>query len=260
MVSLLSEFLSFFVPLELLGLLVTLWVLVMISVPVIRWIRGAGAERIGIVAGVIAQVSVVVAVLISSLGVWSIAIVLLVPILGWASETIGTRTGIPFGKYRYTEVLQPQVAHVPILIPLAWLMMMPPAWAVGFALAPDSQLLSWALAAAAFTAWDLYLDPQMVGWDFWRWDKKGAYQGIPVSNYVGWFLVSFTITAVVSLLSSAVGVTLHESLELKPLLIVFMITWILQFIGQFFFWKLRVSAAAGFVVMGVFVAALAVTM
>lgn len=256
METLMAAVQSLFVPLTPIGVAVGIWVVVMINVPVIRWVVGAGAERIGITAGVLAQVTVVIIVLAQSLGWWSLVVVILVPVLGWLSEAIGSRTGIPFGRYGYTEVLQPQVAHVPVLIPMAWLMMMPPAWAVGAALAPGSLVGGWLLAAAAFTVWDLYLDPQMVKWDFWRWEKAGAYVGIPISNYIGWFVVSFLITAVLSLLSRAFGVNLEQTLRTEPLILVFIITWLLQFVGQFFFWRLRVSAVIGFLTMGAFALAI----
>ena len=51
-------------------------------------------------------------------------------VLSWAAEVIGSRTGIPFGAYSYTDTLQPQVLGVPLQIPLGWLMMLPPSWAV----------------------------------------------------------------------------------------------------------------------------------
>ena len=39
-----------------------------------------------------------------------------------------------------------------------------------------------ALGAAALTAWDLFLDPQMVGEGYWRWAAPGAYRGIPLDQ------------------------------------------------------------------------------
>ena len=45
--------------------------------------------------------------------------------IGWTAEAIGSKTGFPFGAYHYTDRLQPQLLGVPLLIPLAWLMMLP---------------------------------------------------------------------------------------------------------------------------------------
>ncbi len=240
------------------SVLSALWILVMISVPVIRWTAGAGAERAGIAAGVFAQVAVVIAALASTLGWFTLVVIAIIPVLGWASEVLGSKTGVPFGEYHYTDVLQPQIAKVPILIPLAWLMMMPPAWAVGSVAAPGRPLAQWAIAAAAFTAWDVYLDPLMVRWDFWRWRRAGAYLGIPLVNYLGWFIVAFAITALSALIARAFGIALFDRIPQASLILVFTVTWLLQFIGQLFFWNLKASAIAGLLAMGVFVAAVLV--
>jgi putative membrane protein len=44
-----------------------------------------------------------------------------------ALERVGTSTGLPFGEYRYTGVLEPTVAGVPLAVALAWLAMAVPA-------------------------------------------------------------------------------------------------------------------------------------
>ncbi|MFP4376666.1 MAG: carotenoid biosynthesis protein [Spirochaetales bacterium] len=250
-----DAFLELYRPITAPGVLIAIWVFVMINVPVVRWIAGEGAERIGITAGVITQSVAVITLIALEVGWLVVIVIVLVPVLGWLSEAIGSHTGIPFGEYLYTDVLQPQVAHVPIIIPFAWLMMMPPSWAIGQLIAPDVPLLAWAVSAAAFTTWDLYLDPQMVNWRFWQWKKEGFYQGIPVTNYIGWFFVSFIITAAVDLVGRLAGLSLLQSLPVLPLAVIFVITWALQFVGQFFFWKLRVSAITGLVAMGAFVIA-----
>lgn len=249
----LSELVLVFQPLSLAGALTGVWILVMISVPIVRWVAGEGAEHVGIAAGVFAQVAAVIAALATSFGVWVVLVVVIVPVLGWASEAIGSRVGVPFGDYHYTDVLQPQVARVPVLIPLAWLMMMPPAWAVGALVAPTSAVLQWVVAAAAFTAWDVYLDPMMVSWDFWRWPKGGRYLGIPIVNYLGWFVVTFAITALVALLGRVVGVPFVAGVPTAPLALIYAVTWVLMLIGQLAFWRLRASAIAGFIAMGAFV-------
>lgn len=112
--------------------------------------------------------------------------------LGWAAEAVGTRTGRPFGRYRYAGRLRPEVGGVPILVPLAWFAMAAPAREVAHAVlgrhATPSRRM--ALGAAALTAWDLFLDPQMTAEGYWRWERAGRYRGIPLSNFVGWMLVS----------------------------------------------------------------------
>lgn len=112
-----------------------------------------------------------------------------------AVEVIGSRTGFPFGRYRYTDALQPQVAGVPVAVPLAWSGMALPAREVASAVlgvgAPPWARV--AVGSAALTAWDLFLDPQMVGEGYWTWRVAGRYQGIPVSNYAGWFVTGLGV-------------------------------------------------------------------
>ena len=52
-----------------------------------------------------------------------------------------------------------------------------------------------ALGSAALTAWDLFLDPQMVGEGYWVWARRGLYRGIPLGNFVGWFLTGLGVMA-----------------------------------------------------------------
>jgi len=228
---------------------IALWVLAMIATPIVRWTAGEAALYPMISLGVLLQALAVVIVLVRGAG-WRSVLLTVLPVLplAWLVEYVGSSTGFPFGRYHYTDVLQPQLAGVPLLIPLAWLMMLPPAWAVGslviksrtFSLPLPVRLARALVAALAFTAWDLFLDPQMVAWNFWTWDQPGAYFGIPLVNFLGWFLVSFVLSFLL----------LPSSLPAAPLLLIYALTWFLQSFGQMFFWGLPGPALAGFLGMG----------
>jgi uncharacterized membrane protein len=118
-------------------------------------------------------------------------------ILAAGIEQAGTQTGRPFGRYRYTTALQPQVAGVPVLVPMAWFAMAVPARETAHAaLGSRSTRTTRVVAGAAtLTAWDLFLDPQMVGEGYWQWARRGAYRGIPLSNYLGWFMTGLGVMA-----------------------------------------------------------------
>jgi putative membrane protein len=117
--------------------------------------------------------------------------------VGVAVEAIGIRTGLPFGEYRYTGSLQPQVLGVPVVVAFAWAGMGLPAWAVAGRLVRSTPARI-ALGAVALTGWDLFLDPQMVAEGFWVWPDGGFYRGIPLSNYGGWLAVSAVLMTVFS--------------------------------------------------------------
>ncbi len=117
-------------------------------------------------------------------------------------EGVGSRSGFPFGRYTYTDRLRPQVAGVPAVVPLAWWAMALPARevavaALGRRATPTRRAV---VGATALTAWDLFLDPQMVGEGFWTWARRGRYRGIPASNFVGWFVTGVAVMAALDVL------------------------------------------------------------
>ncbi len=116
-------------------------------------------------------------------------------------ESVGVLTGWVYGPYHYTDRLGVKVfGLVPLLIPIAWFMMIYPSHVLverlaaghrGSGLSRTVWLAS--LSALAMTAWDLVMDPIMVAGDHWVWEVEGAYFGIPVRNYAGWLVTTFCI-------------------------------------------------------------------
>lgn len=96
---------------------------------------------------------------------------------GLLVEWLGFTTGVPFGAYSYTAP-GPQLLGVPLLVPLGWFAFS----LIALSLAPVGK--RW-LAPLALVAWDVGLDPLMVSQGFWAFER-GAYYGIPLSNFVGW--------------------------------------------------------------------------
>ncbi len=226
-----------------------LWGLVLLSLLVARQALGVEAFSQGIAAGVLAQAAGVIWLLAQSWG-WPGALRagLGIVALTWLAEYAGSSWGFPFGQYQYSALLQPQVLGVPLWIPLAWLMMLPPSWAVaaGILGTRANRRLAFALvSAAALTAWDLLLDPQMVAWGFWNWNTPSGYFGIPWSNYLGWLVISGVITLLFG----------RPDVPPGPMLLLFGLTWGLQSVGQTFFWGQPGPALVGFAVMGAFLVA-----
>ncbi|MGV9775029.1 carotenoid biosynthesis protein [Streptosporangium sp. NPDC003464] len=118
-------------------------------------------------------------------------------VTGYAAEWVGVRTGLPFGDYGYTGLLRPQLGGVPVVVALAWGGMGLAAHATAAAAAPGSRAARIGLGALALTAWDLFLDPQMVRLGLWTWHDPGLYRGVPAGNFVGWLVVSLLVMAVI---------------------------------------------------------------
>ncbi len=230
--------------------LIAVWVLSMISLPILKWAVGDIAIVWGVNLTTLLQMSAVLAVLAQAWGVSRMLRAGLITIgITWAVEATGVATGLPFGHYHYTDVLQPQLLGVPILIAGAWLMMIPPSWAIAQAITGKTSGAAFIVfSGLAMTAWDFFLDPQMVGWNLWSWDEvtSFSYFGIPWINFVGWFVTA----AFVTLAARPSG-----HLPVVPLLSIYGIVWGLQTIGQLVFWGQVGPAIVGFLVMGSFLGA-----
>lgn len=159
-------------------------------------------------------------------------------------EWVGSTTGFPFGGYSYTAGLRPQIAGVPVIVPLAWFAMGIPALVIGRRLSED-RLGRVFLAALALTAWDLFLDPQMVDEGHWVWTVQGLYEGIPLTNYAGWILAGVIVLGVVDLVVGAETVP-----PSRPLMTLY--TWwaVMNTIGLIVFFGLPIAGVVGGAAMG----------
>jgi len=113
-------------------------------------------------------------------------------------ESVGVATGWVYGPYHYTDKLGPKfLGLVPYLIPVAWFMMTYPSFIIASRLAPAlKNVWAWrvwvaGVGALVMTAWDLAMDPMMSAGGHWIWEVEGAYFGIPLQNYWGWWLTVF---------------------------------------------------------------------
>lgn len=119
-------------------------------------------------------------------------------LLGFIAEIIGVRFGFIFSPYRYTDVLQPQFLGAPLVMLSAWMVLVSYCYQmVGNLNLP--RLIEGALAALWMTAIDLVIDPLAANQlGYWRWARSGAYYGIPMQNFIGWFVVSLMIFSLFS--------------------------------------------------------------
>lgn len=106
-------------------------------------------------------------------------------------ETIGTRTGFPFGAYQYTDTLGLGLTDVPLPIAFAWVGVMITA----LYLSTHANRWKRALEVGVWAVTlDLVLDPVAFSREFWLWENPGIYYGIPFQNFVGWFVTAFLLS------------------------------------------------------------------
>lgn len=129
----------------------------------------------------------------------------LTAVTSWLFEEIAVSTGLIYGAYHYTSTLGPWVGSVPVLIPLAWFVLVYTSYGLanliadrlpgGIAEGRRPLIGLVLLGALLITAADLVVDPILSGPAFraWVWETAGPYYGVPIQNYVGWIVTAFVV-------------------------------------------------------------------
>jgi uncharacterized membrane protein len=132
-----------------------------------------------------------------------IALFAITYVISNAYENLSISTGFPFGHYHYTHQGTPFLFQVPFTIGLAYFGYGYLAWLVASAIIGrgDRMTRSWfgavlqpLTAAFVMVMWDLVMDPlnSTIGHS-WIWHQGGGYNGVPLSNYLGWYLTVWTV-------------------------------------------------------------------
>lgn len=109
-------------------------------------------------------------------------------VFGYAVETTGVLTGLPYGEFFYGDALGGKLfGVVPYLLPASYaplvLGALAACWRPGV-----SRVVLVFVSALLLTLMDGVLDPGAAALGFWAWPEGGPYYGVPVSNFLGWLL------------------------------------------------------------------------
>ncbi len=142
-------------------------------------------------AATVVATAFVIACMLRVHGLWgTMAFLGLVVAIPFASEFLGVFTGVPYGAYAYLDAPGPYVLGlVPIFIFIAWIHVGYLAIASTTAALGRSSLWLAPIDGLVATAWDLLVDPVAVRSRFWTWLSPATVYGVPISNFLGWFLV-----------------------------------------------------------------------
>lgn len=131
-----------------------------------------------------------------------LAFTVLCVLIGNVFENLSINTGFPFGNYHFTDAMGPKIFNVPVLLGLAYIGMGYLSWTLGLLITggPNKQLAGVRaiaqplIAAFIMLAWDLSMDPVWSNFvHAWTWHDGGAYFGVPLSNFLGWYLTNYLI-------------------------------------------------------------------
>lgn len=142
-------------------------------------------------------------------------------VVSFSFENLSIATGFPFGYYHYSPSLG--FLTVPLIIIFAY-------FAVGYLSFTISHILTGQyskklqgkqiftvpfIAAFIMVMWDLTLDPiSSTLQNMWVWTNPGAYFGVPISNFFGWFLVVYIFFQIFALYLSRYD-TINEKIRFK---------------------------------------------
>jgi uncharacterized membrane protein len=228
------------------GFLLIAWVVVTLSLPFLNLLFGLQTFLQGLTLAILLQAAFVLNVLYRAWGWWSmLRVVAAVLLLVWAVQAIVIRSGLPYGSFEYTSLLQPQLLGIPFIIPIVWLTMLPPAWVIARLI---TRKLSGCLlrflfilaSSVAFTAWMIYIDPLLTHFGIMQWFPSGNFYGTAGLNYLFWLFIAALLTFAISPKRPPGG----------SLLLVYTLAWLAEFIIIIFIGGLLVPALVGFVLMG----------
>ncbi len=225
-----------------------LLVLVQISYPLTE---GVGRDRVTVAVVLLSAATALVHAGVTRGPRWAAGFLVIVSGIGLAAEVVGTATGVPFGGYDYAVGrLGPDLAGVPLIVPLAWTGGLYSVWVVA-GLLNSRAAVRVPLTAMGAVGWDLFLDPQMVADGQWSWRSGAAglpgLPEIPVSNYLGWFAVGLVMAGALQLWDRTAPD--DEPSHLVPVA-VFLWTWLGSTLAHGVFLGLPVSAGYGFAGLG----------
>jgi putative membrane protein len=137
--------------------------------------------------------------------------------LAWLAEFSSTRIGIPFGLYHYTGATRGQelfVADVPFMDSLSFTFLAYAAFCLARAALGGRPASRPAVALASglfMMLLDVVIDPVAVRGDRWflgrifYYPEGGVYFGVPLSNFLGWWIVGAVSVGAYLLLAGDAG-------------------------------------------------------
>ncbi|MCX7822213.1 MAG: carotenoid biosynthesis protein [Syntrophobacterales bacterium] len=136
--------------------------------------------------------------------------------VAWLSEWFSIHYGIPYGLYRYipsTTDCELWVGGVPFMDSFSYIFLSYAAYGTACFLWIRSRSLedlsSWKLtilSATLLTILDVIIDPVALRGDRWflgkiyEYPSGGIYFGVPLSNFIGWFIVGILLTRILQFL------------------------------------------------------------
>lgn len=155
-------------------------------------------------------------------GIW---LSLLIFLTTFIIEGFSAHYDIFFGSYDYTSYFPPTIFGVPVGIGFAWISMIMGGHA--FTVHIRSRFTRAFIAALYAVALDLILDPvAFVVKNYWIWEGTSVYYNIPLTNFLGWFVIAICWQLVLVVQPVTVDAEIRKKMMVVFWTIVILFVWV----------------------------------
>lgn len=145
----------------------------------------------------------------------AVALFLIIGIYGLIIETVSIRTGFPYSKFNYSDMMGYKVADiVPYTVFLIWPTLVISAHSLSEFISKKG-ISKIVITTLLLLLLDLVFDPVATKLGFWIWEEPGLYYGVPFQNFIGW-----VFSAVISA-SFVYFILAKKSIENKHLILIY---------------------------------------
>lgn len=136
--------------------------------------------------------------------------ILLASLTGLVMEVWGLSAGTFFGGHYVYRLNQLTILQVPLSVVVYWVVFIYTGYCIVASFfywlnkeKPNKKQKNfWLLPIAIFldglivVVIDLFMDPLQVRLGSWQWLEGGPYFGVPIGNFIGWFIVTVIVTGI----------------------------------------------------------------
>jgi uncharacterized membrane protein len=176
------------------------------------------------------------------------AAAIIIVVLAFTVELIGVKTGFPFGKYSYTETLEPRIFGVPLAISLSWFSVVVNSYLASKFILAESKV-RYILLTAGFIILgiDILLEPFASAVNgYWIWEGEN----VPLENYFSWFLIGIIFSGLLERFAIW-NRNIFRNINFIAIPAVILIINILQFAVVDFYHGYYINTLAGLIVIAV---------
>lgn len=189
-------------------------------------------------------------------------LILLSSFVGWVMEVWGLRSGTFFGGHYVYNMGDRVFWDIPFLVIFYWAVFIYTGYSI------TNSFLSWlgkkkpnkknrnlsllpiaVLLDSLFVVFiDLFMDPIQVAKGDWTWLDRGPYFGVPIGNFIGWFVVALIVSGIFrtsEYFSEDKDIKFNESIYLIPVIgYGLLVLYFFQAAIKFGMWQLAIIGSA----------------